>query len=69
VEVVNMMNLTVMQFADFYIASNAKIRVVKSFETVFEGTKDELYIHGAEVLDKTVAMIGADDGIICIICR
>lgn len=64
-----MLNLTVRQFADSYIASNTKIRVVKSFETIFEGTLDELYYYGAEVLNNIVAMVGADDDFVCLSCR
>lgn len=66
-----MMNfsLTVKQFADHYIPSNTKVKVIKSFEILFEGTLEELYYSGMEILNNVVAMVGADEGIICLTCR
>ena len=66
-----MMNfsLTVKQFADHYIPSNTKIRVVKACETLFEGTLEELYYSGMDVLNNVVAIVGADEGFVCLSCR
>lgn len=62
-------NLTVKQFADHYIPSNTKVRVIKSCETLFEGTLDELYYSGMDVLNNVVAMVGAEEGFVCLSCR
>ena len=62
-------NMTVKQFADHFLPSNAKIKVVKSYETVFDGTLDELYYYGANALDLVVAMVGAEENKICLLCR
>ncbi len=62
-------NMTVKQFADHFLPSNAKIKVVKSSETVFDGTLDELYYYGANALDLVVAMVGAEENKICLSCR
>lgn len=64
-----MLNLTVKQFADHYIPSNTKVRVVKSFGTIFEGSLDELYECGIEILNNVVSMVGADENHICLTCR
>lgn len=66
-----MMNisLTVKEFADRYIPSNTKVRVIKTCNTLFEGTLEELYYSGMDVLNNVVAMIGADEGFICLACR
>lgn len=62
-------DMTVKQFADSYLSSNAKIKVVKSSETIFDGTLDELYYYGANTLDLIVAMVGAEDDKVCLSCR
>lgn len=62
-------DMTVKQFADSYLPSNAKIKVVKSSETIFDGTLDELYYYGANALDSIVAMVGAEDDKVCLSCR
>ena len=64
-----MLNLTVKEFVDHYISSNTKIRVVKKCETLFEGTLDELYYYGTNVLYNIIAMVGADEGFVCLSCR
>lgn len=66
-----MMNfsLTVKEFADHYIPSNTKVRVVKACKTLFEGTLEELYYFGMNVLNNVVAMVGADEGFVCLSCR
>ena len=61
--------LTVKEFVDNYIPSIVPIRVVKDFETIFEGTLEELYGSTTEVLNYTVTMVGADNGIVCLSCR
>lgn len=65
----NYLNLTVKEFADHYIPTNAKVRVVKSAETIFEGTLDQLYYSGIDILCSIVAMVGADEGFVCLSCR
>lgn len=62
-------NMTVKKFADHFLPSNAKIKVVKSSETVFDGTLDELYYYGANVLGLIVAMVGAKGDKVCLSCR
>lgn len=62
-------NMTVKQFADYFLPSNAKIKVVKSSETVFDGTLDELYYYGANALGLIVAMVGAEENKVCLSCR
>lgn len=62
-------NLTVKEFADHYIPSNTKVRIIKSMNTIFEGTLDELYYSGRNVLNNTVGMVGADEGFVCLSCR
>lgn len=64
-----MLNLTVKEFVHHYIPSNTKIRVIKSCETLFEGTLDELYYYGTNVLSNIVAMVGVDEGFVCLSCR
>lgn len=61
--------LTVNEFAYNYIPSNVKVRVVKSTETIFEGTLDELHCSGRGVLNNIVGMVGADEGVVCLTCR
>lgn len=61
--------LTVKEFADNYIPSIVRVRVVKDFEKLFEGTLEELYDAETEVLNSVVIMVGADNGIICLSCR
>lgn len=62
-------NMTVKQFTDHFLPSNAKIKVVKSSETVFDGMLDELYYYGANALDLVVAMVGAEENKVCLSCR
>ena len=62
-------DMTVKQFADSYLPSNAKIKVVKSSETICDGTLDELYYYGANALDLIVAMVGVEDDKVCLSCR
>ena len=62
-------NMTVKQFADSYLPNNAKIKIVKSSETVFDGTLDELYYYGANALDLVVAMVGAEEDKVWLSCR
>ena len=62
-------NMTVRQFANIYLPSNAKIKIVKSCETIFDGTLDELYYYGANALDLIVAMVGAEGDRVCLSCR
>lgn len=64
-----MLNMTVKEFADHFIPSNGKIRVVHQCDTVFDGTLDELYYSGADVLNLIVAMVGAIDDKVCLSCR
>lgn len=61
--------LTVKEFADNYIHSIVRVRVVKDFEKLFEGTLEELYNSGTEILNSVVIMVGADNGIVCLSCR
>lgn len=63
------LEMTVKQFVDSYLPSNAKIKVVKSSETIFDGTLDELYYYGANAFDLIVAMVGAEDDKVCLSCR
>lgn len=62
-------NMTVKQFADSYLPSNSKIKIVKSCETIFDGTLDELYYYGANALDLIVTMVGAEGDKVCLSCR
>lgn len=62
-------NMTVKQFADNYLPSNAKIKIVKSYDAIFDGTLDELYYYGANALDLIVAMVGAEEDKVCLSCR
>lgn len=62
-------NITVKQFTDSFLPSNAKIKVVKSYETVFDGTLEELYYYGANALDLIVAMVGSEEDKVCLSCR
>lgn len=62
-------NMTVKQFADHFLPSNAKIKVVKSSETVFDGTLDELYYYGANALGLIIAMVVAEENKVCLSCR
>ena len=61
--------LTVKEFADNYIPSIVRVRVVKDFEKLFEGILEELYNSGTEILNSVVIMVGADNGIVCLSCR
>lgn len=61
--------LEVKEFADNYIPSIVRVRVVKDFEKLFEGTLEELYNSGTEILNSVVIMVGADNGIVCLSCR
>ena len=63
------LNMTVAQFANHYLPSNAKIKVVKRFNTIFEGNLDELYYAEKDVLKSVVAMIEAENGTVCLSCR
>lgn len=63
------LNLTVRKFADHYIPSNVKIRLIKNFQTIFEGTVEDLYWNHPELLDNIVAMIDANECFLCISCR
>lgn len=62
-------NITVKQFADHFLPCNAKIKVVKSSETIFDGMLEELYYYGANALDLIVAMVGAEEDKVCLSCR
>lgn len=66
---VKRINMTVKQFADSYLPSNSKIKIVKSCETIFDGTLDELYYYGANALDLIVTMVGAEGDKVCLSCR
>lgn len=65
---VGQLNMTVVAFANHFIPSNAKIRVIKSSEIIFEGTTEYLY-YNSDVLNLTVAMVGAKEDYICLSCR
>lgn len=62
-------DMTVKKFADNYLPSDTKIKVVKSCEIVFDGTLDELYYYGDNTLNLIVAMIGAEENKVCLSCR
>lgn len=62
-------DMTVKQFADSYLPSNAKIKVVKSSETIFDGTLEELNFYGINVLVLVVVMVGAEENKVCLSCR
>lgn len=62
-------NMTVKQFADHFLPSNVKIKIVKSSETVFDSTLDELYYYGVNALDLIVSMVGAEENKVCLSCR
>ncbi len=64
-----MLNMTVKKFADYFLPSNTKIKVVKSSEIVFDGSLEELYYYGSETFDLVVAMVGADGNKVCLSCR
>ena len=64
-----MLNMTVKKFADHFIPSDGKIRVIHNMDVVFDGTLDELYYSGADVLNLIVAMVGAVDDKVCLSCR
>lgn len=63
------LNLTVREFANHYIPTIVRVRIVKYFETIFEGTLEELYNSDTEILNSIVAMVGADNSIVCLNCR
>lgn len=65
---IGQLNMTVVAFANHFIASNTKIRVIKSSEIVFEGTTEYLY-YNSDVLILTVCMVGASEDYICLSCR
>lgn len=62
-------NMTVGQFVNNFLPSNAKIKVVKSFDTVFDGTLEELHYYGYDALDLIVAMVGAEEDKVYLSCR
>lgn len=62
-------NIKVKKFADHFLPSNAKIKVVKSSKTIFDGTLDELYYYGANALDLVVDIVGAEEDKVCLSCR
>ena len=64
-----MINLTVKQFADHYIPNYTKVRIIKNFHAIFEGTLEELYYARSDVLSNIVSMVGADDNYLCLNCR
>ena len=64
-----MLNMTVKQFIDHFLPSNTKVKIVKSCNTLFDGTLEELYYYGQDVYGLIVAMIGADDNKVCLSCR
>ena len=63
------LNMTVKKFADYFLPSNTKVKVVKSHEILFDGTLEELYYYGQDVHGLIVAMVGADEKKICLSCR
>lgn len=63
------LNMTVREFADHFLPSNAKVKVLKFYEIVFDGTLDELYYYGQNVFSLIVAMVGADEDKVCLSCR
>ena len=63
------LNMTIKEFADHFLPSNTRIKVIKSCETVFDGTLDELYYYGQNVFGLIVAMVGADGNKVCLSCR
>lgn len=63
------LDMTVKEFVDHFLPSNAKIKVLKFYETVFDGTLDELYYYGQNTFGLIVAMVGADENKVCLSCR
>lgn len=65
---IGQLNMTVVAFANHFIPSNAKIRVIKSHEIIFEGTTEYLY-YNSDVLNLTVCMVSASGDYLCLSCR
>lgn len=63
------LNLTVEEFVIRYIPTIVRIRIIKDFETLFEGALEELFNSDTEILNSVVAMVGADNSIVCLNCR
>lgn len=63
------LNLTVEEFTFHYIPTFVRVRIIKDFTVLFEGTLEELYNSDTEILNSVVAMIGADNSIVCLNCR
>ena len=63
------LDLSVKQFAEHYLSSGTKIRVIKSSEVIFEGTLEELYHFSSHVWDYIVGMVGAANDMVCLSCR
>lgn len=61
--------MTVKEFIDKFLSSDTKIKVVKSCDIIFNGTLEELYYYGANVLGLIVAMVGAEENKVCLSCR
>lgn len=59
------LNMTVVAFANHFIPSNAKIRIIKSHEIIFEGTTEYLY-YNSDLLNLTVCMVGASEDYLCL---
>ena len=64
-----MLNMTVKKFADYFLPSNTKVKVVQSCKVLFDGTLEEFYYHGSEVFELVVSMVGADEDKVCLSCR
>lgn len=65
------LNMKLSTFVNHFIpGTQNKIKIIKSFEIIFQGSIDELYYASPNVLNSTVNMVAADgDGYLCISCR
>lgn len=64
-----MLNMTVKMFVDYFLPRNTKIKVVKSYKVLFDGTLEEFYCYGSEVFNLIVGMVGADEDKVCLSCQ
>lgn len=64
-----MLDITLREFVDKFIPSTVNLCVTQKGNVVFEGTVDELYYNGKNLLNLTVAMVVAVDNAVCLICR
>lgn len=58
--------MTVKKFADHFLSSDVKVKIIKSSETIFDGNLESLYYYGSSMFNLIICMVGAEEDKVCL---